>query len=107
MTSTPARRLRRPLLGLAALGALAGTALLSAPSEAAPLPLPTYATYAVGHNSGEPSIGYDPKADAALFTADTTTVRMRWDAHNKLVEAKDVSDPDAVTSLDPIGFTDQ
>src|SRR3954449_4755480 len=104
MRSTP----RRPLLALAALGVVAGTTLLQLPSEAAaPLPLPTYATYKVGHDSGEPSIGYDTKADAAMFTAGTTTVRMRWDGHNKLVEDQDVSDPDAVTSLDPIGFTDQ
>ena len=80
---------------------------LQTSSGAASPDVPTYATYAVGHDSGEPSIGYDPKAHAALFTSRTTTVRMRWDSAGKLVEAKDVSDPDAVDSLDPIGFTDQ
>ncbi|MCU1600935.1 MAG: hypothetical protein JWO22_1644 [Frankiales bacterium] len=96
--------MRRAPLFLAAAGI---AALTVTPSGAALPGLPTYATYAVGANSGEPSIGYDTKADAALFTAGQTTVRMRWDAKNRLTEAKDVSDPDAVTSLDPIGFVDQ
>jgi len=96
----------RPALLL--VPALLGSVVaLQASSGAAAPDLPRYATYAVGHNSGEPSIGFDPKAGAAIFTAGTTTVRMRWDQANKLVEDKDVSDPDAVTSLDPIGFTDQ
>jgi hypothetical protein len=99
--------IRRPQLVLVPLAALGVAALLQAPSQAALPGLPTYQVYAVGHNSGEPSIGYDTKADAAMFTAGQVTVRMRWDAKNRLVEAKDVSDPDAVTSLDPIGFTDQ
>lgn len=99
----------RPLALLPA-ALLTVTALLAVPSGAAGAAVvdaPTYQVYEVGHNSGEPSIGYDTKADAAMFTAGTTTVRMRWDAANKLVEAKDVSDPDAIDSFDPIGFTDQ
>lgn len=105
MTVIPAGRLlrRAPLLL-----AVAGVAVLTqAPSQAALPSVTTYASYPVGANSGEPSIGYDTQADAALFTAGTNTVRMRWDAKNRLVEHKDVSDPDAVTSLDPIGFTDR
>ena len=99
--------MRRPALALVPLALLAVAAVLQLPSQAGSASAPTYEVYAVGHNSGEPSIGYDTNADAALFTAGTTTVRMRWDAANKLIEAKDVSDPDAVASLDPIGFTDQ
>ena len=95
--------MRRPLVVL--LGAAALAAPFAAPSHAAQVP--TYKTYAVGFNSGEPSIGYDLEADAAMFTAGTTTVRMTWDGKDRLTGAKDVSDPDAVTSLDPIGFVDQ
>ena len=98
--------MRRPVLALVPLAVLGVAAVLQSPSEAA-VPLPTYQVYAVGHDSGEPSIGYDTQADAAMYTAGTTTVRMRWDAKNRLVQAADVSDPDAVTSFDPIGFTDQ
>ncbi|MDX6217771.1 MAG: hypothetical protein QOG99_3355 [Frankiales bacterium] len=98
---------RRRALVLVPLAGLATAALLQIPSVAALPSVPTYQTYAVGHNSGEPSIGYDTHADAAMFTAGTTTVRMRWNAQNKLIEASNVSDPDAKTSLDPIGFTDQ
>ena len=105
MTPTPLKR--RSALVLVPLAVLATSALLQSPSQAATDSPPSYQVYEVGHNSGEPSIGYDTNADAALFTAGTTTVRMRWAADNKLVEAKDVSDPDAQTSFDPIGFTDQ
>jgi hypothetical protein len=98
---------RRRALVLVPLAGIAVATALQLPSDAALLSVPTYQSYAVGHNSGEPSIGYDTKADAAMYTAGTTTVRMRWNAKNELVEAADVSDPDAVTSLDPIGFTDQ
>jgi hypothetical protein len=99
------RRATRPLLLATALLGIVVAPLVT--SSHADTTTPTYASYAVGHNSGEPSIGWDPKAKAALFTADTTTVKMTWDAQNRLTAAQDVSDPDAVTSLDPIGFTDQ
>ena len=96
--------IRRPLV-LAIPLLLGSVALLPSPSSAAGA-APTYETYAVGANSGEPSIGYDPKADAAVYTSGKKTFRMRWDARNRLVEAKNVSDPDAIDSFDPIGFTD-
>ena len=69
MTSNAGSRRRRPLLVLAPLTAVAVAALVQTPSSAG-TPLPTYQVYAVGHNSGEPSIGYDTNADAALFTVD-------------------------------------
>ena len=76
-----------------------------AASSAAPT-APVYTAYPVGFDAGEPSIGYDPRADAALFESGTTTVRMSWDANNKLT-TKDVSAPTSQTSLDAILFTDQ
>jgi YD repeat-containing protein len=97
--------MRRATLPLLAAGLLAVAAPLASASSAATPTGATYRPYAVGFNSGEPSIGYDLKADAAMFTADTTTVRMTWDAKGRLT-TKDVSAPNAVTSLDPIGFTD-
>ena len=99
------RRTARPLLLAVALATTVAAPFVT--SSTAANTAPTYASYDVGFNSGEPSIGYDTKVDAALFTAGTTTVRMKWDAKDKLILNKDVSDPDAVTSLDPIGFTDQ
>jgi hypothetical protein len=99
------RRTARPLLLAVAVATTVAAPFVT--SSTAASPLPTYASYDVGFNSGEPSIGYDTNLDAALFTADTTTVRMRWDAKDRLVEHKDVSAPNALTSLDPIGFTDQ
>ncbi len=98
------RRSTRPLLLLAALTAVVAAPLVSSSQAATGS---TYATYPVGVNRGEPSIGYDLTADAAIFTAGTKTARMTWDKNNKLISSVDASDPNAVTSLDPIGFTDQ
>lgn len=95
----------RPLLLAVALATTVAAPFVT--SSTAASTTPTYASYAVGFDSGEPSIGYDTKRDVALFTAKTKTVRMRWDAKDKLIEHKDVSAPNAVTSLDPIGFVDQ
>ncbi len=97
--------MRRPtrLLLLAAAAGLA--APLAASSQAAGTAA-TYTPYKVGFNSGEPSIGYDPKADAALYQSNTKTVRMTWDAKGRLT-TKDVTAPTSKTSLDPIAFTDQ
>ena len=96
------RRSTRPLLLVAALGLAAPLATSSQAASTAA----TYTPYAVGFSSGEPSIGWDPKAGAALFESKTKTVRMTWDAKNKLT-TKDVSAPSSVRSLDPISFTDQ
>ncbi|MHB8507173.1 MAG: hypothetical protein ACYDGR_00800 [Candidatus Dormibacteria bacterium] len=75
-------------------------------SSQAPAQAATYTAYPVGHNAGEPSISYDPNADAAMYESGTTTVRMTWDASDRLT-TRDVSAPTSVTSLDAIGFTDQ
>jgi hypothetical protein len=67
---------------------------------------PTYQTYDVGMTGGEPSIGYDRKADAAIFGAGTTNKRLTWNAANKITVV-DASAPTSATSLDAITFTDQ
>src|SRR3954466_5058349 len=98
-------RVSRPCL----LGAIVFACAALAP--AAHPPGPTFTNYAgpaemVG-DAGEPSIGYNPKTDATLFQADTTTARVtgfdglghaRWEA---------APEPAAVTSLDPILWTDR
>ena len=99
------RRTTRPVLTAVALATTLAAPFVA--SSHAATPKASYASYEVGFNSGEPSVGYDTKLDAAIYTAGTKTVRMTWDAKNKLTAAKNVSDPDAKTSLDPIGFTDQ
>ena len=98
--------MRRSTAPLLLAGAVALAAGLATSSSAAGTPGATYAPYKVGFNSGEPSIGWDPKAGAALYQSDTTTVKMSWDAKNALT-TKDVSAPSSATSLDPISFTDQ
>ena len=95
-----------PLLIAGAVALAATFAGASQAATSAAGTLGTYASYAVGYNSGEPSIGYDPVADAAVFTANTKSVRMVWDAKNRLTTTL-VTAPSAKLSLDPIGFTDQ
>src|SRR3954464_11526157 len=98
------RILRSALCGAALLSALAFTA------SAYAVP-PTFTNYVgpvdmVG-DAGEPSIGYNPKSDATLFQAYTTTARVT--GFDGLGHAKggDVTEPPAVTSLDPILWTDR
>src|SRR6476619_8202045 len=95
----------RPFVGGAAL--LSALALTPA-ANAAP---PSFSNYVgppdmVG-DAGEPSIGYNPKSDATLFQAYTTTARVT--GFDGLGHAKweDVTEPTAVTSLDPILWTDR
>src|SRR5947208_532098 len=86
---------------------LGGLALTTA-AYAAPQTFTNYAgpTALVG-DAGEPSIGYNPKTDATLFQAYTTTARVT--GFDGLGHAKweDVTEPTAVTSLDPILWTDR
>jgi len=98
------RRSTAPLLLVAAL---AVAAPLATSSQAAPsAQVARYTPYAVGFNSGEPSIGYDTSKDVALFQAGTKTIKMRWDAKNKLTTS-DVTAPTSKATLDPILFVDQ
>jgi hypothetical protein len=86
------------------------------------VPTAQYKAYTIGFgNVGEPSIGYDPKHDTAMYVGGTAIVRLTWDRHGKM-HAVDVSpkpldptsnpldDPLAYTdprSFDPIGYLDQ
>src|SRR3954449_4453016 len=98
------RILRSALCGAALLSALAFTA------SAYAVP-PTFTNYvgptAMVGDAGEPSIGYNPKSDATLFQAYTTTARVT--GFDGLGHAKwaDVTEPTAVTTLDPILWTDR
>jgi hypothetical protein len=97
---------RRHALPLLVMGAVALVAPLAASSQAAGPAKGTYLPYATGITGGEPSIGYDPKADAAIFGSGIKNVRMTWDAKNN-VTLKRVDAPSSVTTLDAITFTDQ
>ncbi|MCU1595963.1 MAG: hypothetical protein JWO12_3355, partial [Frankiales bacterium] len=100
------RRATLPLLAFTALAVLAPLAATSqAATSAAGSRVPTYRAYDVGIDNGEPSIGYDTKANAALFGGGLSNIKMTWDQNNK-VTLKDVSAPTSVTSLDAIEFTD-
>ena len=70
---------------------------------------PTYVSYPVGIKGGEPSIGFDRKANAAMFTSGTNTKRMTWDDHVKPAKltVTDAKAPTSATTLDAITFTDQ
>ncbi len=102
--------MRRPS---AALVAAASAAVLVVPlvssASAAPRPRPTYTPYATGLSVGEPSIGYDLKANAAIYGAGKKNVRMTWNDRVRpaKVTVVDATAPSSLTSLDAITFTDQ
>ena len=99
-------RSRVLLVAVAAL-ALAAPLAVGTSSAASPEPSPyTYQTYDLGMTGGEPSIGYDRKADAAIFGAGTKNKRLTWDAANTITIA-DAKAPTSATTLDAITFTDQ
>lgn len=62
-----------------------------------------------GTNAGEPSIGVNPKTGKVFFQSSTQTLRVTFDDSSSPARSiwDDVSAPNAVTSLDPILFTDQ
>src|SRR4051794_40778924 len=72
---------------------------------------PTFSNY-VGPTSmvtdaGEPSIGYNPKTDTTLFQAGVTTAKVTgFDGHGHATWS-DVTEPTALTTLDPILWTDR
>src|SRR5205085_5301106 len=93
---------RLPLAVLAAL-------LLTAP--AAHAVVPTFTNYVgpaklVG-DAGEPSIGYNPATDTTLFQAYTTTAKVKGYDGAGHATWTDVTEPTAITSLDPILWTDR
>src|SRR3954451_4398646 len=96
----------RAFLAVAALSALA-----LAPAAHAAVTPPTFSNYAgpaamVG-DAGEPSIGYNPKSGATLFQAYTTTAKVTGFNGAGKATWNDVTDPTAITSLDPILWTDR
>ncbi|MGZ6791824.1 MAG: sialidase family protein, partial [Mycobacteriales bacterium] len=99
--------MRRPALTLPLL--LVTAAALAAPlagaSQAATTAKVTYRSYPVGLDVGEPSISYDPRADAAVYGAGTGNVRLTWDARDRITVAK-ADAPTSATSLDAITWTD-
>jgi hypothetical protein len=95
------------LLGVAAW-ALGGGLLLpaTASADSAATVRNTYSAYEINLQVGEPSIGFDPTANAAMYGAGTDTERLTWDAAGRMTQ-KLVDAPTAVTSLDPITFVDR
>jgi len=69
----------------------------------------TYTPYAVGIKGGEPSISFDPNANAAIYGSATQNKRMTWNdsVTPATVKIEDAKAPTSVTSLDAITFVDQ
>ena len=69
----------------------------------------TYTAYKVGINGGEPSIGFDPFRNAALYGSGTNVKRLAWDdtAAPATMSVTDIKPATAVTTLDAITAVDQ
>ena len=63
----------------------------------------------MGTGAGEPSLGVNPVTGKAFFQSGTQALRVTFDDSSSPARTlwEDVSPPNAVTSLDPILFTDQ
>jgi hypothetical protein len=68
-----------------------------------------HAPQGLGTGAGEPSIGVNPITGKVFFQSNTQTLRVTFDDTSSPARTtwEDKSAPNAVTSLDPIGFTDQ
>ena len=68
-----------------------------------------HAPQGLGTGAGEPSIGVNPTTGKVFFQSNTQTLRVTFDDTSSPARTtwEDRSAPNAVTSLDPIGFTDQ
>ncbi|MCW2573071.1 MAG: hypothetical protein JWO88_3129, partial [Frankiales bacterium] len=96
---------RRGLALLATVAALAGP---SAAFASTADPVAGYTPYDVGISGGEPSIGFDPAANAAIYGAGTSSRRLTWDgADPAVMTSTNVKPQTSVTTLDAITFTDQ
>jgi hypothetical protein len=95
---------RRRLAHVAALVALTGpTAAIAGPAEET-----AYQAYDVGMSGGEPTLGFDPTANAAVFGSGTASRRLTWDASEPAVMTNvSVKPSTSATSLDPITWTDR
>src|SRR3954468_8900601 len=90
--------------------ALLATLLLAVPAARAST-VPTFTNYVgpaslVG-DAGEPSIGFNPATNHTLFQAYTTTARVTGYDGAGHATWTDVTEPTAITSLDPILWTDR
>ena len=96
------------ILRSSACAALLGALALTTAAHAA---APTFTNYAGPANlvgdAGEPSIGYNPKTDATLFQAYTTTAKVTGFDGAGHATWQGVTEPTAITSLDPILWTDR
>jgi hypothetical protein len=105
---TPTRLVLAGLaLGLAvpAVGAAAAVN----PAVTARASAPTYVSYPIGTDGGEPNISFDRKANAAMYTSITKTRRLTWNDSVKPAKmtVANADAPSSIDSLDPIMFTDQ
>ncbi|HEV7679277.1 MAG TPA: hypothetical protein VGQ42_11975 [Candidatus Dormibacteraeota bacterium] len=91
-------------LGLAT-AALAGIALAPLVVRADAAVVNTYTAYKIDLKTGEPSIGFDPNAKAAMYGAGIHTKRLTWDAAGTMTQTA-VDAPTAKASLDAITFVD-
>src|SRR3954463_539247 len=90
--------------------AVLATLLLAVPAAHAST-VPTFTNYVgpaslVG-DAGEPSIGYNPATSRTLFQAFTTTAKVTGYDGAGHATWTDVTEPTAITSLDPILWTDR
>lgn len=85
----------------------AGLLLAAAPLAASAASFTNYPAPApLGTNSGEPSIGVDPKTGAVMFVAGLQTLKITFDAAGT-ASWSDVTGPlTGITTLDPILYTD-
>src|SRR5256885_5503238 len=90
--------------------AVLATLLLTAPAAHAAT-VPTFTNYVGPSNlvgdAGEPSIGFNPATNRTLFQAYTTTARVTGYDGAGHATWTDVTEPTAITSLDPILWTDR
>lgn len=99
-----------------------GTASIAVKPAATPTPTPPpvstespvryfnyHAPEGLGTGAGEPSIGVNPVSGKVFFQSNTQTLRITFDDTSSPARTtwEDKSAPNAVTSLDPILFTDQ
>lgn len=90
-----------PLLAVPALVVpLATTSQGAAPGAA-------YATFQMGTRTGEPTLGWDPKAKAVMFQSGLSTQRVTFDAKGRMSKKEVAHDLTSQETFDPIVFTDQ
>src|SRR3954467_7019482 len=72
----------RIVLAAAAVAAVCAPVAIGTSSAATPASY-SYTTYDLGMTGGEPSIGYDRKADAAVYGSGTKSKRLTWNDAKK------------------------